>query len=307
MSVSPLPSPWSGDADLDLRLVRYFTVVAKHGNFGRAAEALHVAQPSLSRQIQRLERQLGATLFERTPQGSSLSLAGETFLPQAHHLLDSARAAVVTTQAAREPHTLTVGYADDLIVTAAVRAVRERHPDARVLTRHVAWHDAEVVAQGHVDVLVARLPLACPADQLRTTVLYEEPRLLVVPASHPLADRPSVTLDDFAEEAFVGCATTADAWTAFWRVEPRPDGSNAFVLERVDTFEDKLELIAEGRAVAIIPLGGRRRTLRDDLVAVPVIDIEPCKVAVVTRADSDGELVEDFVTAARRELTPPAD
>ncbi|HXO23759.1 MAG TPA: LysR family transcriptional regulator, partial [Streptosporangiaceae bacterium] len=59
--------------DLDLRLVRYFTMVAEHRHFGRAAAALHLAQPSLSRQIQRLEQQLGARLLDRTPQGSQLT------------------------------------------------------------------------------------------------------------------------------------------------------------------------------------------------------------------------------------------
>src|ERR1700723_1079823 len=73
--------------DLDLRLVRYFTVVAEHRHFGRAAAALHLAQPSLSRQIQRLEQQLGARLLDRTPQGSQLTEAGEVFLPQAKALL----------------------------------------------------------------------------------------------------------------------------------------------------------------------------------------------------------------------------
>lgn len=75
---TPRPGP-----DLDLRLVRYFTVVAEHLNFARAAAELHVAQPSLSRQIQRLEDALGVRLLERTPQGSRLTAAGAAFLPRA--------------------------------------------------------------------------------------------------------------------------------------------------------------------------------------------------------------------------------
>lgn len=67
--------------DLELRLVRYFTVVAAHQHFGRAAADLHVAQPALSRQIQRLEKYLGARLLDRTPQGTRLTPAGQTFLP----------------------------------------------------------------------------------------------------------------------------------------------------------------------------------------------------------------------------------
>ncbi len=114
-------------ADLDLRLVRYFTVVAEHQNFGRAAAALHLAQPHLSRQIQRLEEQLGARLLDRTPQGSHLTEAGRVFLPQAQALLRSAR-------------------------------------QADVRTRHLDWADAHAALPEHrVDALVARLPFPFPA------------------------------------------------------------------------------------------------------------------------------------------------
>ncbi|HEY3464796.1 MAG TPA: LysR family transcriptional regulator, partial [Amycolatopsis sp.] len=64
------------EPDLDLRLVRGFTVVAERGHFGRAAAELHLTQSSLSRQIVRLEQQVGARLLDRTPQGTRLTEAG---------------------------------------------------------------------------------------------------------------------------------------------------------------------------------------------------------------------------------------
>jgi DNA-binding transcriptional LysR family regulator len=100
--VADAPLPASPPPDLDLRLVRYFTVVAEHLHFGRAAVALHLAQPSLSRQIRRLEEQLGARLLDRTPQGTRLTAAGAAFLPDARALLRAAaRAAARTRTAAR--------------------------------------------------------------------------------------------------------------------------------------------------------------------------------------------------------------
>src|ERR1700728_282095 len=95
-------------ADLELRLVRYFTVVAEHRHFGRAAAELRVAQPSLSRQIRHLEQQLGARLLDRTPQGTRLTAAGEVFLPKARALLRSAAQAAAATKAAAQPSRITI-------------------------------------------------------------------------------------------------------------------------------------------------------------------------------------------------------
>src|SRR5271154_7080583 len=105
--------------DLDLRLVRYFVVVAEHRHFGRAAAALHVAQPSLSRQIRRLEQQLGARLLDRTTQGTKLTAAGEVFRPLAEALLKSAAQAAARTRSAAEPSRLIIGYVTGVFVTAA--------------------------------------------------------------------------------------------------------------------------------------------------------------------------------------------
>ncbi|MFC9227007.1 LysR family transcriptional regulator [Streptomyces hygroscopicus] len=283
MSDATAPSPAvSSGPDLDLRLVRYFTVVAEHLNFARAAAALHVAQPSLSRQIQRLEDALGVRLLERTTQGSTLTAAGAAFLPQAQALLHSSRRAVLAAQDAAPPRTITVGYLEDLVITPAVRDLRRRCPTAHVRTRHLDWDEARALPDGRVDALVARTPLPIPADGLDMTVLYDEPRALLMPTAHRLAREESITAADFADEPLVACAGMAAVWTGFWRLDPRPDGSPApFGPLLVDTFEDKLEVVADGRAVALVPIDDRRSALRDDLVTVPVEDIEPCQVVVV--------------------------
>lgn len=183
--------------DVDLRLIRYFTVVAEHGNFHRAAAALRTAQPSLSRQIRQLEKVLGVQLFERTHQGSHLTAAGEAFLPEALSLLRAAERAVDRARSAGGSDTLLIGYTGNLIVTPVVRELRRR--GCTVRTRHLPQPDvAAALIEHRVDVAVARLPLS--TDRLRVTVLYEEPRVLVIPVTHRLAGKESVTLDDFADE-----------------------------------------------------------------------------------------------------------
>ena len=143
--MSDAPPP----ADLDLRLVRYFTVVADHRHFGRAAAALLIAQPSLSRQIRRLEQQLGVRLLDRTPHGTQLTEAGEVFLPRAKALLRSAAQAAAAARAAAQPSRITIGYTVSIIVTPAVRDLRRRHPDADVHTLHLDWNEPREALLGH--------------------------------------------------------------------------------------------------------------------------------------------------------------
>lgn len=297
------------DVDFDLRLVRYFTVVAEHLNFGRAAAALHVAQPALSRQIQRLERHLGVRLFDRTPQGSQLTGAGRAFLPRARVLLHEARRAAFTARAATAPAAVTLGFVEDLVITPAVRDMRLRHPDAQIQTRHLdCTHARDALLEHRVDAVLGRVPFPFPTDDLHVTVLYDEPRMLVVPASHRLADQASVIVDDFADDELIPCPVTAPAaWSEFWRLEPRSDGRPAPVGPVVAySFEDKLEHVAAGQAIAILPAGDRRFTLRPDVAAIPIKGIDPCQVVVITRVDEANDLVAGFRAAARTHLTADA-
>jgi DNA-binding transcriptional LysR family regulator len=296
MAESPPP------VDLDLRLVRYFTVVAGHRHFGRAAAELRVAQPSLSRQVRRLEQQLGARLLDRTPQGTRLTEAGEVFLPQARALLRSAAQAAARTRAAAEPSRITIGYTTGIIVTPAVRELRHQHPDADVQALHLNWNEARAALLDHrVDAVVARLPF--PTDRLHVTVLYDEPRALLVPLDHRLAGKESITLDDIAGEPMPRLPD--QAWNAFWRIDPRPDGSRAPDGPFVEALEDKLELIAAGQAVAIVSAGLRAGSLRPDLTTIPLHGVEPSHVVLATRAGDRGRLVAAFGRYARAHLTGP--
>lgn len=287
--------------DLDLRLVRYFVAVADEGHFGRAAAALHLAQPSLSRQIRSLEERLGARLLDRTPQGSRLTDAGTTFLQLAKSLLRTADQAVARTRAAAEPSRVVVGYTTHIYVTPAVRELRRQRPDADVQTLHLDWGDRrEALLDHRVDALVTRLPMS--TAQLHVTVLYDEPRVLLVPIDHRLAGRSSVTLDDIADEPLPRLADPA--WNAFWRIDPRPDGRPAPDGPLVRSLEDKLELVATGQAVTI-SAGASPTNLRPDLVAVPLEGVEPGHVVLATRAGDHSRLVSAFRKAAQCCLTAP--
>ncbi|WP_292976076.1 LysR family transcriptional regulator [Mycobacterium sp.] len=291
-------------ADLDLRLVRYFVEVAEHRHFGRAAASLRVAQPSLSRQIRRLEQQLGARLLDRTPQGAQLTEAGATFLPSAKALLRSAARAAAQTRAAAQPSRITIGYTTGLIVTPAVLEMRRQHPEADVHTVHLDWNVArESLLDHRVDAVVTRLPF--PTDQLHVTILYDEPRVVVVPKSHRLAGKESITIDDIADEPMPQIRGSDPAWSAFWRVDPRPDGRRAPGGPVIEALEDKFEVIAAGQAVAITASGPHIGALRPDLTTIPLEGVEPSHVVVACRADDRNRLVAAFCKLAAQHLAAP--
>jgi len=289
--------------DLDLRLVRYFTAVADRRHFGRAAADLLIAQPSLSRQIRRLEQQLGARLLDRTPQGTRLTAAGEVFLPRAKSLLRDAAQAAAATRAAAQPSRVTIGYTPGIIITPAIRQLRRQHPDADVQSLYLEWNEARTALLDHrVDAAVTRLPL--PTDGLHVTILYDEPRLLLVSVDHRLAGKESVTLDDIADEPIPRLPD--QAWNAYWRIDPRPDGKPAPDGPLVEQLEDKNELIAAGQAVAIVPAGVYNGQVRPDLATIPLDGVEPSHVILAARAGDRGRLIAAFRRAAAELLTAPA-
>jgi DNA-binding transcriptional LysR family regulator len=284
-------------------LVRYFTVVAEHRHFGRAAAALLIAQPSLSRQIRHLEQQLGARLLDRTPQGTQLTEAGEVFLPRAKALLRSAAQATTATRAAAQPSRITIGYTSGLIITPALRQLRQQHPDAEVHSLHLPWDEPrEALLDHRVDAVVTRLPIR--TEGLHVTILYDEPRVLLIPRSHRLAGKESVVLDDIADEPMPRLPNAA--WNAYWRIDPRPDGTPAPDGPLVNAVEDKLELIAAGQAVAIVSAGLRADSLHPELTTIPLDDVDPSHVVLATRADERNRLVAAFGKYARDCLTGPA-
>ncbi|MEV7502649.1 LysR family transcriptional regulator [Streptomyces sp. NPDC093018] len=282
--------------DVDLRLVRYFTVVAEYGNFGRAATRLHLAQPSLSRQIQRLEAQVGVRLLNRSPQGSSLTDAGRAFLPRARILLQDAELAARVARAAVRPRALTVGCAEGLVITACMQELRRRHPEGQVRTRHLDWRDTRALAEGRVDALIAYKPLPFSTGGFRVTTLHEEPRVLVTSASHPLADEKAVSMRALSDEELVACVSTPVLWST-----PKPVGGRPAPLQPTidDSFEDKLELVATGHCVAVFPASDRRAAVREDIALVPVIDSDPCEVVLVTRAGDPNPLLGSLEDVAR--------
>jgi DNA-binding transcriptional LysR family regulator len=286
--------------DLDLRKVRYFVAVAEHLHFGRAAEALYIAQPVLSRQIRALEDELKVTLFVRDRRTTVLTPAGEQLLADARPLLANADATRRRTViAARGRDTFTVGFMPGLIVTAEVRALSSRHPELTVDVVRTSWDDQiEVIHDGRVDVSYIRLPVDPRGLEIRP--LLSEPRVVVLPADHRLAGKQQISITDLADEHLLQDPDAVPEWRAI-ATELRQSGRRP-VVPHYRSVEEKLEHVAAGRGVIVLPLSTATFYTRPDVTHIGIEDIGPNHVSLAWDSTRHNPLIGEFVSIATSEL-----
>ncbi|WBB63145.1 LysR substrate-binding domain-containing protein [Streptomyces sp. WMMC500] len=296
-------------ADVDTRVLRYFLAVAEQLSFTAAARELYVTQPSLSRQIRRLEADLGADLFARTGREVRLTAAGEALVPAARRLTaDWARAVrEVRTTAAAERNVLRLGFVATgagplgLRVRAAFAA---RRPEAVLeLTRFDWGGEAEGLRRGLADVAFLWLPADLTGLHARTVAT--ERRWVALPRRHPLADRPDVGIADLGGERLMWTRRAPREWVDWWAVNPRPDGSEPLWGPENDNVEEMLEHVAAGGAVCLAAESMATYYTHPELVWRPVRDIEPLRIAVAWPRERTSPPVADFLAAVRECVRDP--
>ena len=278
--------------DLDLRKVRYFVAVVEQESFGRAAEMLHIAQPVLSRQIRALERELKVRLFERDTRGTRLTAAGEALLEDARTLLPAAAAAQRRTRDAAGQRTFTIGFTPGVIITPAVRELSRRHPDVSMEVFRSDWiHQADVIRDGQVDVGYLRLP--ADVRGLALEPLFSEPRVVMLPADHQLAGKKTVNVADLAAEHLLQDPGDVPEWRdiALELRERQPRRA----IPRLRTVEEKLEHIAAGNGIVVLPLSAATSYNRPDITHVAVGDIAPSPVCLAWDSSRRSALISEYV------------
>jgi DNA-binding transcriptional LysR family regulator len=187
---------------MELRQLRYFVTLAEELHFGRAAARQHVVQSALSQQLQRLERELGVPLLERTTHHVQLTAAGRVFLIEARRILTHLdRAAVAAQRAARSAPTLRVGVVDACYdsMPQILRQVQAQFPDLEI-------HQVEagvpqqftLLIDGRLDVGLGRASLAPP--EVASELVRLDPLGVLVSACHRFAALPGVPVATLAEE-----------------------------------------------------------------------------------------------------------
>ena len=287
--------------DLDLRKLRYFVAVASELNYARAAKALHIAQPVLSRQISALENELGVQLFERSKRGTNLTGAGLVVRDEAVSMLRAAAALQRRARVAgREGSHFTIGFMPGLIVTPVVRLLEERYPGLRVDVIRTSWDDqVEMIYDGRVDASFVRLPVS--RRGLTIVRLFAEPRLVVLPLDHPLAEQPEVTIADLARFDLIQDPDAVPEWRdAVERIRPNALSTGRLKAPAARTVEEKLEQVAVGRGIVVLPESTAMFYTRPDVVHRYVADLADGEVALAFDAHRISPEMEALAEIAQR-------
>ena len=270
---------------MELHQLRYFLAVADTGNFTRAAERSHVAQPSLSQQIIKLETEIGHKLFHRLGRKAVLTEAGTAFLERARRILFEVE------NAARElgdqpnlGRRITVGAVQTVmpyLLTPFIAQCHETHPNLQIDAREDFRSNLiSAVVEGELDLAIVPLPVK--EHRLSVEPLLSEPLLLVVGKRHPIASRSEISIKDLSTETFISLgdssALAAQIRTFFGdhNFQPRI----GFRCAQVAT----LKLIAaSGLGISLLPQMARLAEDRDDLTYLRLTESQPMRELVVIR------------------------
>jgi DNA-binding transcriptional LysR family regulator len=271
---------------MTLAQVEAFLTLAEELHFGRTAERMYLSQSRVSRLIASLETEVGGTLFDRTSRRVRITPLGAQLrdrLSAAVELLDAGfeeahAAARGTSGLLRIGITSTTGGQP---LDRLVRAFEERHPDCEVTEREVQLTDPFTpLREDEIDVLVNWLALDEP-DLTAGPVIDRQPRVLAVAADHPLAERPSVSIEDLADQP-------VNRWTglppALWDAIVPPSTPSGKPIPRTaeaTTLNEGLALVARGKIVhptvrSMIDLYPRR-----GVVFIPIHDMPPLPLGLI--------------------------
>ncbi|MEZ0073884.1 LysR substrate-binding domain-containing protein [Planotetraspora sp. GP83] len=277
---------------MELRHIEAFIVVAEELNFRRAAERLHIAQPPLSQQIKRLERDVGVTLLNRTTRHVSLTPAGEVFLQEARRAVQGVHAArrAATKVAAGTTGVLRLGFSGPAsyeVLMLVTKMYRERRPQVRldVVGPVYGGELIERLSHGEIDASLVRLPIQGSRIAVREILRHD--MAVALPADHPLADRPHVDLYDLRDLPVIsystgrGVAVPHVVQSAFLERGFTPN-----VVQSAPDAHTIMSLVGAGAGIGFVPISAGHIKL-PGVVLVPVPEIAPLPLALAWAEDDD--------------------
>jgi DNA-binding transcriptional LysR family regulator len=264
---------------IDLRQIRYFAALAEELHFGRAAERLRIAQPALTQQMQRLERDLGVVLIDRSRRRVQLTAAGEVLLEEGRRVLAQVeRAVTLTRRAGRgEVGRLVIGASESAsygVLPELLREYRRDFPAVDLSVRLMTTPaQVEAVKSGEIDVGLARSPM--DAGGLACRTIRVDPLAVLLPEEHPLAQEPEIALGQMeGVPLVVHPAAQRPSWVDFMLSVLRDAGVEPGPVQEASDTMAAVAFVAAGLGVTLVP-GASGQFARPGVVWRPLAEPAP--------------------------------
>jgi DNA-binding transcriptional LysR family regulator len=292
---------------MELRHLRYFVAAGEEQHLGRAAARLHVAQPSLSRQIQDLEQEIGFQLFNRLPRGVRLSAGGKVFLEDCRRILQEVNEAALRGERAARGliGTLRVGFTESAswhgVVPESLREFRRKHPQGDLkLSPLISLDQVEAVRSGRLDAGFVYVPTS--DREMDQVAVGAHDVVLATPRRHPVSRLKRLRLRDLTETDFVWFPRREHPANYDRLVQACARGGLAnprIVQEAVDQ-ATMLSLVACGLGVAFVTDATRWRCPKD-VVLRRVVDLRlPLTLSLIWRKYDWSPLLARFVADVKQ-------
>ncbi|AUB34317.1 DNA-binding transcriptional regulator, LysR family [Nostoc flagelliforme CCNUN1] len=289
---------------MELRHLRYFVAVAEELHFGRAAQRLHMAQQPLSQQIRQLEAELGVSLFHRTKRQVQLTEAGKAFLQEARQVLDKASHAIKVARlvAQGEIGRLAVGFsgfATYSILPKVLQVFRERFPSVELDLEEMTTSAQVQALQNRQIHLGLMIPPVNDAS-LSLSMILQEPFVVVLPESHPLAKKPELTLSALGNESFILVSRHLEPGYYDLCISLfQQAGFSPKVVQKASHKQTILGLVSAGMGVSLAP-ASIRNIHRTGVVYTNLnTSIAKVELAAVWRQDESSPILQSFIEVIR--------
>ena len=275
---------------MTLTELRYIVAVAREKHFGRAAEACFVSQPTLSVAIKKLEEELDVKLFERGASEVSVTPLGEEIVRQAQQVIEQAAAIKEIAKRGKDPVAgplrvgviYTIGpYLLPDLVRHAIAMVPQM---PLVLQENFTARLLDMLRTGELDCAILAEPF--PDTGLAIAPLYDEPFMVAVPTSHPLARRESISADELKRETLLLLGTghcfrdhVLEVCPEYARFSSHAEGiRKSFEGSSLETIK---YMVAAGMGVTVVPILGVAKERQPHVTYIPFSDAVPTRRVVL--------------------------
>ncbi|HIK18565.1 MAG TPA: LysR family transcriptional regulator [Leptolyngbyaceae cyanobacterium M33_DOE_097] len=291
-------------ANIELRALQYFVAVAEELNFGRAADRLQIAQPPLSRQIQKLEKDLGVDLLDRLNRRTQLTAAGQTLLQEARLILRQVEQGIAATQRAGRGETgrFVVGFEGSFsydIMPRAIKVFQEQYPTVELIVQEMTTGEQEqALLARQIDLGFVVLPI--DDSDLSIETVWREKLVLVLPESHPMATQPEIKVTDLSNESIIagphekGCGLFIHILRIFAEA-----GFSPKIVQITHEIQMLLGFVAAGLGISLLPATNQFFQRPGVIYRQLPLSSPDVELAIAWKSDNSSPILQHFIAQVR--------